>query len=189
MERQNYFEPHVNLTEPRRRVLEAYWSLASLAGRPEGVIIEDLKALRLNGGIRVPFVSGSAETSSSNPTPKLEAVIGDMTISLNTQRTTVRVSLSGESNPASDVPLTPKEFLFLKMLMADPLSIVTPEQLRERMWPEQSDKPVRHIRENVRVCATKLRKQLGATEKNPIIYNIRGFGYSLTPRMGQRKTR
>ncbi|WP_026123357.1 response regulator transcription factor [Nocardiopsis chromatogenes] len=71
-----------------------------------------------------------------------------------------------------DIPLTPKEFAVLEVLMRANGTVVSAEGLLEKAWDENAD-PFTNV---VRVTVMTLRKKLG---EPPIVHTVPGAGYRL----------
>ncbi|MDE3723884.1 response regulator transcription factor [Nocardiopsis sp. N85] len=71
-----------------------------------------------------------------------------------------------------EIPLTPKEFAVLQVLMRAQGTVVSAEGLLEKAWDENAD-PFTNV---VRVTVMTLRKKLGAP---PVIQTVPGAGYRL----------
>jgi DNA-binding response OmpR family regulator len=70
----------------------------------------------------------------------------------------------------ADLDLTPKEFAVLQALLEAQGTVVTPEELVERVWDEQLDP----LSNTLRMTVMTLRRKLGDP---PLIETVRGSGY------------
>jgi two-component system response regulator VanR len=70
----------------------------------------------------------------------------------------------------ADLDLTPKEFAVLQALLEAQGTLVTPEELVERVWDEQLDP----LSNTLRMTVMTLRRKLGDP---PLIETVRGSGY------------
>jgi DNA-binding response OmpR family regulator len=90
--------------------------------------------------------------------------------SLELDRTTFQVKRNGTT-----VPLLPKEFAILELLLEHPNKYFTAEAILARVW--RSDLPA--STDTVRTHMKTLRKKLGGTDDASIIENSRGLGYKV----------
>ncbi len=175
-ERQNGGE--IDLTKQRRKVLEAYLALACLEEQdPRTALIADLKAIGLIGRVDV-------NNNGHFPKPPEEPAFYEfkkpgLEIHLDNQRRTVKSSLTGEEKPISG-----KSYLFLKALMINPTAVLSFRQIGQSVWPEHvASESASEAHNDIKVYVRRIKILLGATEQEPVIHNIKGFGYSLTPRI------
>ena len=99
-------------------------------------------------------------------TPALPPVLSHRDLSMDTARHQVERS-------GVPVPLTPKEFAVLHVLMSAAGAVVSTETLLERAWDENADPWTN----TVRVTVSKLRAKLGPP---PLIETLPGAGYRMT---------
>ncbi len=76
------------------------------------------------------------------------------------------------SREGGPLPLSPKEFAVLEVLLRAEGRVVSPEELLEKAWDEHADP----FTNTVRVTVMTLRKKLGAP---PVIHTVPGAGYRL----------
>ncbi len=93
----------------------------------------------------------------------------DVEIDCNTSR----VIRSGQ-----EIPLTPKEFNILLLLMRYPNKNFTPESILERLWNSSTLSSVDTVRTHVKTLRRKLNDM---DESNPLIRTTRGWGYKVVP--------
>ena len=72
----------------------------------------------------------------------------------------------------TDLALTRKEFAVLEVLLAAQGTIVTTEDLLQRVWDERAD-PLSNV---ARITVSNLRRKLG---NPPVIETVSGVGYRL----------
>lgn len=76
------------------------------------------------------------------------------------------------SRDGRPLPLSPKEFAVLEVLLRAEGRVVSPEELLEKAWDEHADP----FTNTVRVTMMTLRKKLGTP---PVIHTVAGAGYRL----------
>tara|TARA_R110000868_G_scaffold14304_2_gene66503 strand:- start:3988 stop:4677 length:690 start_codon:yes stop_codon:yes gene_type:complete len=98
-------------------------------------------------------------------------VSGPLTLDLFMHKCTV----TNADGTKTDLDITDKEFLILKMLIDSPERIFNRETIFEKLWDEESDS----LSRTVDVHISSLRKKLGALSE--CIKNKRGQGYFYQP--------
>jgi DNA-binding response OmpR family regulator len=83
------------------------------------------------------------------------------------------------SRDGTFLPLSPKEFAVLEVLMRADGTVVSPEQLLEKAWDEHADP----FTNTVRVTVMTLRRKLGSP---PVIETVAGAGYRLASARPER---
>ena len=73
------------------------------------------------------------------------------------------------------IDLTPKEFTLLAYLMRHAGKVVSKAEILDTVWGYDSD-PYTNV---VEVYIRHLRNKIEASNKNPLIHTVRGFGYKL----------
>ncbi|MCX5233104.1 response regulator transcription factor [Streptomyces sp. NBC_00233] len=87
---------------------------------------------------------------------------------------TMDIGMMAVTRHGIPIPLSPKEFSVLRILMASAGRIVSSEELLERAWDENIDP----FTSTVRITMSKLRAKLGMP--SPIL-TVRGVGYRMAP--------
>jgi DNA-binding response OmpR family regulator len=75
----------------------------------------------------------------------------------------------------TEIHLTPREFELLEYLLRHGNDIVTREMLGRDVWKE-SNFALTNV---IEVCVNSLRKKIELADQPPLIYTLRGQGYSL----------
>jgi two-component system OmpR family response regulator len=87
-----------------------------------------------------------------------------------------RVSRSGKL-----IPLSPREFDVLQVLMQEPGRIFSRTELCERVWQRDHEYDTR----TVEIFITRLRKKIDSTFPSPLIHTQRAVGYTIRPPASQ----
>ena len=75
------------------------------------------------------------------------------------------------------IPLSPREFDVLQVLMQEPGRVFSRTELCERIWQREHEYDTR----TVEIFITRLRKKIEAGGAVPLIHTIRSVGYTLRP--------
>ncbi|MCB1077965.1 MAG: response regulator transcription factor [Verrucomicrobiae bacterium] len=75
------------------------------------------------------------------------------------------------------IPLSPREFEVLQVLMEEPGRVFSRTELSKRVWHRDHDYDTR----TVEIFITRLRKKLDSGFDEPLIQTIRGVGYTIKP--------
>lgn len=75
------------------------------------------------------------------------------------------------------IPLSPREFQVLQVLMEEPGRVFSRTELSKRVWHRDHDYDTR----TVEIFITRLRKKLDSGFDEPLIHTIRGVGYTIKP--------
>ena len=83
-----------------------------------------------------------------------------------------RVARSGQT-----VPLSPREFDVLQVLMQEPGRVFSRTELCERVWQRDHEYDTR----TVEIFITRLRKKVDSAFPAPLIHTLRSVGYTIRP--------
>jgi DNA-binding response OmpR family regulator len=75
------------------------------------------------------------------------------------------------------IPLSPREFELLQLLMNEPGRVFTRTEISERVWQREHEYDTR----TVEIFITRLRKKVDAGFEVPLIHTLRAVGYTIKP--------
>ena len=78
---------------------------------------------------------------------------------------------------SQNIPLSPREFDVLQVLMQEPDRVFSRTELCERVWQRDHEYDTR----TVEIFITRLRKKVDAGFPEPLIHTIRSVGYNIRP--------
>ncbi len=81
------------------------------------------------------------------------------------------------SRASKPIPLSPREFDVLQVLMQEPGRPFSRTELCERVWQRDHEYDTR----TVEIFITRLRKKVDSTFASPLIHTLRGVGYAIRP--------
>ena len=83
-----------------------------------------------------------------------------------------RVNRAGQG-----IPLSPREFDVLQVLLQEPGRVFSRTELCERVWQREHEYDTR----TVEIFITRLRKKVDSGFETPLIHTLRGLGYTIRP--------
>jgi DNA-binding response OmpR family regulator len=92
--------------------------------------------------------------------------VGDLHLDVHRRR----VMRAGE-----DIPLSPREFELLQVLMAEPGRVFSRIELCDRVWQRDHGYDTR----TVEIFIVRLRKKVDAGFEHPLIHTVRAAGYMI----------
>jgi DNA-binding winged helix-turn-helix (wHTH) protein len=109
---------------------------------------------------------------------------GEFTIDSSSRQLTSSRSTSGQSiQPGRPVPLSPKAFDALMVLLSERPNVVTKSVLLDRVWPDTADV----ADGNLTVVIAELRRALGDDRQTPrYIRTVHRFGYAFCGEAAER---